>query len=422
MGTELADNLLRVSDYRKAELAEIKHIREGLITPNLSWNRFFWHSEYATHQRAGYFASVRMHSSRNHTMEQPHNEEGLKMHHVGDGSNFVSLTGQEYLDIFPVWNWQKIPGTTTVQKPVHPHWKDIAKKGLTDFVGGVSDGNYGAVAMDFQSAHDPLKARKSWFFFDDEYVCLGAAITSTAETPVFTTLNQCLLDTAVIAKSKKDQVTLDKGEHKLDNVNWVLHAGVGYAFPEARDIHISNKVARGNWRDINHQTHASSQDVSMEVFSLWIDHGVKPQDASYEYVVVPGAKASDMESYEKSSPVEILVNKPEVQAVRHRKLNRTQIIFYRAGKVKMYDDITLEADQPSMILVKANDKGIEQITVSDPTHKLTALRLRISGMIEGAGENWESTYNKKEKESLMDIVLPSDGYAGQSVVINLTKF
>src|SRR5690606_36266903 len=142
-GPELAANLIKVSDYRRAELEQIIAIRKGEVQPYLTWNRFCWHSEYGTHQRPAYFASVRMHSSRNHTMEQPHNEEGLKMHHVGDGSNFVPLSGQEYYDIFPVWDWQKIPGTTVVQKPVHPHWKEIAKWGLTHFVGGASDGRYG---------------------------------------------------------------------------------------------------------------------------------------------------------------------------------------------------------------------------------------------------------------------------------------
>lgn len=226
-GPELAENLLRISDYRKAELTDITRIRKGEATPKLTWNRFFWHSEYFTHQRPDYFASVRMHSSRNHTAEQPHNEEGLKMHHLGDGSNFISITGKEYFDIFPVWDWQKIPGTTAVQKPVHPHWKEIAKKGLTDFVGGVTDGKYGAVAMDFKSSHDPLKARKAWFFFEDEYVCLGSSITSEAETPVVTTLNQCLLNSDVAVQSKKNRLILQKGKHELHNVNWIIHGGVG---------------------------------------------------------------------------------------------------------------------------------------------------------------------------------------------------
>jgi chondroitin AC lyase len=41
------------------------------------------------------------------------------------------------------------PGTTVVQKPVLPHWNQIVKKGLSEFVGGVSNGSYGAATFDF---------------------------------------------------------------------------------------------------------------------------------------------------------------------------------------------------------------------------------------------------------------------------------
>jgi len=34
------------------------------------------------------------------------NSEGRKSHHLSDGANFLYLTGNEYKDIFPVWDWQ----------------------------------------------------------------------------------------------------------------------------------------------------------------------------------------------------------------------------------------------------------------------------------------------------------------------------
>lgn len=415
----LAENLLKISDYRNPELEEIARVRNSESTPQFAWNRFYWHSEYFAHQRPGYFASVRMHSSRNHTMEQPHNEEGLKMHHVGDGSNFISRTGTEYMDIFPVWDWQKIPGTTVVQKPVHPHWKEIAKKGLTDFVGGVSNGQYGAVAMDFKSAHDPLRARKAWFFFDDEYVCLGSGITAESDHPVFTTLNQCLLRSEVIVGSRKDETALGKGRYEIANAHWVLHDGVGYIFPQPQKVSISDVTATGNWRDINHQASAVAEDVSLDVFSLWLDHGIKPRDATYEYIVVPAAASSDLERYGRSGPIEILANNVSVQAVHHRGLNWTQVAFYEPGTIEVSNGISLSANSPCMLMVKMNGKGIEQIAVSDPTHLLSEVQLKTSAVVEGAGDGWQSAWNKKSKESIIDITLPADGYAGQSAVLNL---
>jgi len=162
-GTEIPENLMQSSDYRKKDLEYLIKVRKGEIAPALTWNKYFWHSSYFAHQRKYYYASVRMHSSRQNNMEEPYNEEGLKNHHVADGANFISRTGKEYVGVFPVWDWQKIPGTTVVQKPSLPHFKEIAKKGKSDFAGAVSDGQFGAAAFDFKSVHDPLKAANPGF-------------------------------------------------------------------------------------------------------------------------------------------------------------------------------------------------------------------------------------------------------------------
>ena len=215
---DLPKKLLRATDYRQDELKKIIRIRQEMATPNLMSNKAFWRVDYISHQRPDYFTSVRMYSTRNHSMEVPHNGEGVKNHHLGDGANFISRTGMEYTDIFPVWDWQKVPGTTVVQKPALPPEDQIQKKGLTAFVGGVSDGRYGAAAFDFASPLDPLVARKAWFFSDQEYVCLGAGIQSEAPHPVVTTLNQCLLKqpTVVRQADRTDTLVPNVGANDVD--------------------------------------------------------------------------------------------------------------------------------------------------------------------------------------------------------------
>ncbi|HLR31055.1 MAG TPA: polysaccharide lyase family 8 super-sandwich domain-containing protein, partial [Fodinibius sp.] len=168
--SEVPEKLLGVTSYRQDELETVAQIRKGEREPDLRSSRFFWHTEYYRHQRPDYFASVRIYSSRNHNMEVPYNGEGLKNHHMGDGYNFITRTGEEYIHIFPVWDWQKIPGTTVVQKPSLPDPGEVQQAGLTGFAGGITDGMYGAAAFDFKSPIDPLEAHKSWFFFDEEFV------------------------------------------------------------------------------------------------------------------------------------------------------------------------------------------------------------------------------------------------------------
>ena len=216
----LPEMLLQATDYRKDELQAQVKVRRGTEPAQLTHDKFFWHTEYLSHQRPDYFTSVRMFSSRNHSMEEPYNGEGLKNHHLGDGANFISRTGTEYIDIFPVLDWQKIPGTTVVQKPALPSEEEIQQEGLTDFVGAVSDGIYGAAAFDFKSPLDPLEAKKAWFLFDQEYVCLGAGIHATAPYPVATTLNQCFLKTGVTVLKGQQTSAVEPGTAYPQESRW----------------------------------------------------------------------------------------------------------------------------------------------------------------------------------------------------------
>lgn len=399
VGPGLPENLLTATDYRAAELETIIRVRKGEIKLNRTRDRYFWYSHYYTHQRPSYYASVRMHSSRANNMEQPHNDEGIQNHHYGDGSFFISRTGHEFYNIFPVWDWQKIPGVTTLQKEKLPHWKQLAKKGKTDFAGGVSDGVYGVAAFDFESVHDPLKAKKSWFFFDDEIVSLGAGIHTDTALPVFTTLNQCLLNKQVTVSSRNKTTTLKTGKHALSAVSWVLHDSVAYLFPQPASVHISNGEATGSWRSINHQAWATTQPVKENVFSLWLDHGVKPQNASYAWIVLPATDAKAAAAYSKKIPVKILANTADLQAVQHTGLQRTGVVFYKAGSLKINDRLTLSATEPCVVMVKTNGAATAAIAVCDPTQKLSSLQLKVNART-------------------IDVALPQGREAGSTIVVH----
>lgn len=418
VGPEIPIKLSEVSDYRKEELENIVKIRKGEQKPNLVSNRFFWHSEYQSHQRPDYFTSVRMYSERNHNMEYPHNWESLKMHHFADGSNFISRTGKEYYDIFSVWDWQKIPGTTVVQKDSVPPYQEIVKWGKTDFVGGVSNGVYGAASFDFNSPHDDLKAHKSWFFFDEEYVCLGTGIQSESENSVVTTINQCLLNNSVFAESDGKKSEIEKGEHRLKNTSWIFHDSIAYIFPEPVNVSLNNKTYNGKWQEIAKQAWAANEkEEQKDLFSLWIDHGTRPENKSYAYIVKPSLALKEIDNFSKNSEIRILSNSPEIQAVQHQALNLTQIVFYKAGEVELSKDIKVSINQPGMIMVQSAGKRIEQISLADPTRNMDVFEISISAPFKGTGKNWKSTWNDKESKSQIFVQLPRDGMAGQSVVL-----
>ena len=417
-GTTTIDNLLKTSRYRNKELALIARIRKGQAKPSLTHNTFFWHCDYYSHQRPKYFTSVRMFSSRNHNMEQPYNSEGLMNHHLGDGANFISRTGDEYSNIAPVLDWQKIPGTTVVQKPVLPPSKEIQKRGLTDFVGAVTDGQYGAVAFDFKSPHDPLEAKKGYFFFDHEYVCLGAGITSSSQHPVATTLNQCLLRGDVVVHHGNRRSVLGQGRRGLDDVRYVYHDGVAYFFPKPVKVNVSNQPASGSWYKINHQSDSPKNTISRNIFKLWLDHSPQPQKAAYQYIVIPSITERGLSACLSHCEIEIITNSPNIQAVRHTGLNIYQVIFYHLGGIQLSDKLKLTVASPAIVMIKTQGDRVQEITVSDPSRKQDKLHLSVTSQIHQAGKNYKAIWNQQTGSTDITIDLPQTVYAGKSVIVD----
>src|SRR5690606_19362383 len=127
--------------------------------------------------------------------------------------------------------------------------------------------------------------------FDDEYVCLGTAIHSTAPYPVATTINQTLLDGDVVAKQGGVEISLPEGEYTLERVSWILYNQVAYLFPMATALQLRNTTATGNWRQSNRLAWATTEEVQKEVFPVGIDHGIQPEAAQYAYIVLPNVDA-----------------------------------------------------------------------------------------------------------------------------------
>lgn len=428
MGTRTLDRLINVTTYRKDELQGIANIRKDQAKPVLSFGKFFWLSEYYTHQRSGYFTSVRMFSSRNANMEVPYNGEGLTNHHRGDGTNYISLTGTEYFNIAPVYDWQKIPGTTVMQKPSLPDENEIQKYGVMDFVGAVTDGLYGAVAFDFISPHDPLRARKAWFFFDSEYVCLGAGIMSQTNNPVVTTVNQCLRRGEIISNgsvtgtiqetvSDDDTMQLSSEIHDKKNIiNWVYHDGVGYLFPEPTNVNIADQPVTGSWFTINRQTSSPKEEVVMDVFKLWIDHGSRLRDATYQYIVMPGVTKEQVATAWQTPTVTVLSNTPDMQAVWHNTLNILQVVCYKTGILQLAGGHQLTMDSPGIVMIKAGSGSVE-LSVADPSRKLGKIHFSVNRKIERKGQNFLAMWDETKGVSDISVDLPQAGHAGESVTI-----
>jgi chondroitin AC lyase len=426
-GTLEIERLLQSTGYRSKELTDILKLRRGEKANIIPYAKFFWQTEHFAFQRPHFYTSIRMHSTRNANYEVPYNGPGTTTHHRADGANYLSIDGHEYDGIWPVYDWQKVSGATIMQKPQHHVEKSyggnmpVQMDGLTDYVGGVDNGLYGAVAYDFKSPHDLLEAKKSWFFFDNEYVCLGSGIKSNSSLPAYSTINQAHLRGDVTFSQGGRTEVASGGTRDLENVKWVHHDRTGYLLPEPATVNLSNIAKQGRWSDISATKTASDELVTLDVFLLGINHGNSPGNGSYQYIVVPGVTPEELASTSAGNRnIKILSNTPDLQGVVHNGLGICQLAFYKAGDVEISDGFTVRMDSQGMVMLKMNGKKIEVLSVSDPSRKLTRTSLTVPGIYNTKGENFITLPNNDENSTLIIVDLPSDVYAGSSTTIELS--
>ena len=360
-------------------------------------HKHFWKADYTIHLRDNYHFNVRLASDRTNKSEAG-NQENIHGKNMSDGVTNIQVYGDEYYDIMPLWEWDKIPGTTTrdyqEDQVLVEQWGKPAKN---QFAGGVSDGHYGVSALKVD--YDSVVANKAWFFFDDQVVCLGAGITSETKEPIVTTLNQTWLKGNVIingrALSTKDEVFVE-----VNAGDRFMHNRIVYLFPEAGNVTLNAKEERGTWSKINRSR--STDTVKGEVFKLWLNHGVRPQQATYAYIVYPGTnKVSEQEL----GTIRILQNTAAMQAVSHAILGRTQVVFYEPG-VFAGDDWRIEVDRPCLLQLTTGEDGDVEVAVSDPLQLAENIQVSLTNQ----------SYAVSEKKT---IALPQGAEKGATVSVKI---
>ena len=345
---------LRANEYQKV----LDNI-EGKTTSNgKDGNYYMWRSGYASHMRDGYGVNVKMDSKSVIGGEWrgswPAGKDGGQLiYWTSSAASTITVDGDEYTNVFPTYDWAHCPGTTTAARIV----KDYANSGRftngTDHMIGVTNGKYGATS--YAMNKKDTQASKGYFFFDDEFVALGAGITSKESVAINTTLNQSEADNVIV----NDQAVAEGTKKKEYTTKWLYNDKVGYVFPKEEKVVVSNALQADNpslWPE-------DKKKSTPATFTAWLDHGVKPVDASYAYIVVPNTTAKNVSEYANDIPVTIVSNTKEIQAVRHDGLKQTQINFYKAGTLEYKPGYTITVDQPCSVMIDES-KPQREITVA----------------------------------------------------------
>jgi chondroitin AC lyase len=371
----LLDFAKQVNPSNAVVLDEAKQRIQQTVAPSYqvkAFHSYFYRSDYTLHTRPAYAFNVRTVSKRTIRTESG-NKENLVGKFLPDGSTNIQRSGTEYVNIMPIWEWDKVPGITSRDYPVDQKFSlEWGERGVGSFIGGVSDGIYGTTVYDLN--YNEVTAKKSWFFFDNEVVCLGTNINSFAREPIVTTVNQAWSKGKVSGFADQQLFDASKGFVGKE-VQWLWHDSTAYYFPNKGKLTLTNENQTGSWAAIN--ANRSKAPVNGKVFKLWFNHGVDPVNQSYAYIVQPGISESELRSRQ-VLPIEIVANHPAMQAVVHVDLKMAQVVFYEAGTFS-YQGHTLQVDRPCVLLWKNLGAKNPSVYVSDPTQSLTDIHINLNG-------------------------------------------
>lgn len=344
--------------------------------PTPTGHRVYGYNASASHRRDDWLLTVAGHSRYLWSAEiyRGANHYGRYLTHgslqlLGDGDpvcSFGSGFRQEG------WDWRHIPGTTALEIPMERMKADVRNVDtvsgyeemlLSDeaFAGGVSHrGENGVFALKLHE-HDKyngsLRARKSWFFFDNRVVALGSDIANAAPGRVHTTLFQNYLP------ARTDPIRVDGETVTAFPYRTTLPAG-GVLVDNLRNAYFVPRGAVTVTRERQHSLHEETDAPTENDFTTaYIDHGGVIRGGGYEYMLVVHASEEELAAYGRELPYEVLRCDSAAHVVRDRSSGTEGYALFEAGAVDA--GRLIEASLPALVMIGGGD-GALTVSVCDP--------------------------------------------------------
>jgi chondroitin AC lyase len=404
---------------RLQELENYDRFIDGRSDFQSPGNKHFWKADIMVHHGKDFYISARVPSSRTIGTEKV-STENLKRKYLPWGTTSIMVDGDEYRHIFPVWDWARIPGVTSVREEVEREDPDANQSTInlirstyyissSEFAGGVSDGTFGLAAYDY--SRDGITARKAYFFTPEAMFCLGAGIAGSKTNPVITNVNQCNSSGLVTIMNKEGRSVFEGTEKVFADLHRVHHDKLGYIFPSEGQVTVKNMDQTGSWRDISNAQ--SDAPVTRKVFSIWIDHGNEPKDGVYQYIVAPSLELEPFVKWADTNPLISVSNNRDYQAVWDKRHDVFGLAFYRSGTMILEPGLAVLVSKPCLLILRRINKGTSyRISISDPTARLLNIILKISITLKG-----EDAMINPDGSSSVSFVFPSGENAGKSTTM-----
>jgi len=349
--------------------------------PNGHWS--YPYAATSAHRRGEWLAVARGHS-KNVWASEIYGAVNLYGRYQSHGTLEIlpegGLTGSGVNEMG--WDWARPPGSTvtylsTEQIPFESVIMMLTSD--TTFAATVhSDNRNGLFALQLAEIPEPnrndigLRARKSYSFFDNVIVCLGSDIHGPSpDHPVQTNLFQQFL------KTQATPIAINSRE--VTSFPWVgmvksttlLRDTVGHYYyvpqgEKVQNLNLTRKTQHSRYHypsigkqpksEVNGDQNPKTQG---NYAAAWIDHGVQPKGAGYEYAVLVLPSADQVKGW-----------KPNYQIIQHDadahivKSGDTECFSLFTGKGIKHSLIS-KVSKPCALITKQEGENLK-ISLTDP--------------------------------------------------------
>ena len=210
------------------------------------------------------------------------------------------------------WDWNMVPGTTTVQ---YTNWSSLMPPSTVgrfdqyaktkNFSGALSWGDIGLFGCDFDQGDSwgsfsfsptNLVFKKSILAVDGLLIDIGSNISSTSSTLNTTTnLFQNIISTnsqALQVNGTSVSTTLSSSLVANTANSFITPTGTGYIIPKGNDA--INVIYGPQTTPLHTGADVASPTTTLTAAKAFIVHGLKPSNKTYQFVVVPGTTATTL--------------------------------------------------------------------------------------------------------------------------------
>ena len=234
------------------------------------------------------------------------------------------------------WDWNRIPGVTSIHLPFDllnsPNKGTLMEKNDSRFPGVSSlEGMNGCLAFtyvekDRKNFCAGATATKSVFCFDNRIVHIGTGISNNSEYPTETVLYQYRLDNKNIEIDVNDAYFTEfpmSYEHRHHDFVVTNDVRDNYFFiKDAYGLTIEKKLQSSPYD-------TKKKSGKGDFVSAYINHGISPANASYDYMLLVKPSLKEVSKYTRSTPYKVLQADNSAHVVKDEPTGITAYISYK---------------------------------------------------------------------------------------------